>query len=422
MSSSAKPSNQEVYDDYADLINGAPVSLAVFNGRPFPYRFVVAQPERGKFQVAEILPGNVVQWVPLEAVVEAITRFSTSLPSKDFPFYKIDAGRAERAARHWMMQSPKFVETIHPVLQLSSPGYTYHRLDFDMKAVSTPLFDDFMRHMTANGEAFLAWNGSVFDLTAQRQYYLWLLGEGADGKGVWCRYQRRLLANAFVACNSDSKHINQFFTSRLVGKRLGIFQDCHNPSFVQSETFMLLSGGDPVFVEQKGKDGYTTELSTMFMFSSNLLPNITGSKAHRRRAIICPMRPREYFNGQKSDYEDRFWEERAGILYKCWHAWLAMKRAHGEIIACQEVIDSTVETSEEVMEHIFTQFFNHKPGTNTGMRPDEVVGVLRMRARMTQNYEISRFKDFLKRKGIEIKRHDRASPRYYDGLFPKDAF
>lgn len=422
MSTSGKPSNQEVYADYAGLINRTASSLAVFDGRTFPHEFVVAQPDRGKYQVAEILPGKVVRWVPIEAVVKAITEFAADLPAKDFPFHVIDAGRAERAANHWMMQSPIFTDTIHPVLQKSQEGYCYHRLDFDAKDIPTPLFDGFLAHMRTNREAFLAWNGSLFDMKALRQTYLWLYGEGGDGKGVWCRFQRRLLAEAFVALNSETKHINQFFTARLVGKRLGIFQDCHSPAFVQSEMFMLLSGGDPVYVEEKGKMGYTTELLTMFMFSSNDLPDITGRKAHRRRAIICEMTPRTTYDGSKADYEDRFWAEREGILFKLLAAWKAMKSKHGEILADQEVVNEVVETSEEVMEHVFRDFFHHRDDAKEGMRPDEVIGILRVRARMNQSWEHRRFKEFLKRKGIEIKRENANAPRVYRGLFPKENF
>lgn len=419
MTTVSKPSNQEVYADLASLVSGHPSANFLFPGRPFGHVFKVHCPEVGKFQVLEVLPGKVVRHVHEDAVTAAVLKFCDNLPSKDFPFYKLDAGRADKAMAYWLLSTPPITEKIYPVLQKSTDGYTFQRLPFDLSATETPLFDDFLAHMTSNVPAFLAYVGALFDADAPRQNYLWVWGEGGDGKGVFCRFLRRCFADAYVALSSDSRNINQFFTARLMGKRIGIFQDCHSPKFVQSELFMMLSGGDPVFVEQKGKDGYTTDIDTMFIFSSNLEPDITGSKAHRRRAIVCGMRERTEYNGAKNTYEARLWIEAPGILHKCVEAWRQMKTEHGEIVVDGSATDRIVENSEEIFEHVLSEYFHiNKEKTTEGIKCADLAGQLTKQLHW-RSHEVGRFKDYLKRRGILQARLDRGGPRYYPTLFPK---
>lgn len=390
---------------YSNLINAKKsLTLDAFKEN-FKQKFHVAEAGKGVRVCLEETEGKVLQYTHKDALISAIIQFGDKLPSELLD-YKLVTKEATQVRDYWIHLSSLFpVKEIKPVLQKSTPGHCFHRLDFDMANQETPLFDDFLDHIETNKDAFLAYIGMLFDPTAPRQQYLWLHGEGGDGKGVFCRFLRRLFADAYVALSTNEKQINQFFTSRLVSKRVGVFQDCHSPGFVQSEIFMMLSGGDPVFIEGKNKDGYTDEIPTMFVFSSNDLPKITGSKAHMRRAVIASMRERTTYNGSKLTYEDRFWEERAGILHKCWQAWIRHKAENGCVIADQEIVHDVASATEEKWDSIFHDFFKPTDDDVIGLKAHIFAKVLRNHAKMF-DIEIANFKKFIERKyKITLKQH-----------------
>lgn len=418
MSNPPKTPKQELFQYVTDLMNGGHAGTqAVFEDNAFSDRFLVYEPEKGRRQVLIRLPGNVVAHVHQEAVVSAIVDFTGKLPA-EYSEYKFDYQKSVDCRNYWLHRTTPITEEIAPVLPLSGEGLTFHRLDFDPQEAETPLFDDFVSYFTHNQTAFMAFIGSLFDPKAPRQNYLWMQGEGGDGKGVMCRFLRQLFAHTFVACGSEGKN-DKFFNSRLIGKRVGVFQDTQNASFVTSETFMTLSGGDPVFVEQKGKDGFTVDIPTMFIFSSNQMPNITSSKAHRRRAIIAPLRERkeEDYNGQVSTYEKRFYEERSGIVFKCLKAWVEMLKEHGKMVFDTSIVDDVAQDFESKYEAILNEHFKMDLQNFVGVvLQTEVYSTLRKLGRFSDK-EVGSFNRYVERKGVQVMRAEGGSrPRYYKGL------
>lgn len=397
-----------ICEDYADLINHVEThksGIFAFK-KEYKKKFYPVELGAGIYGIVEELDGKVIRHTRDKAVIKALTQYSNNIPP-ELQEYKLTANKFAEVCAHWENSTDDFpLDNVKPVLEKSKPGYCFHRLDFDAYEQETPLFDDMLDHIETNKDAFLAYLGMLFDSTAPRQQYLWIHGEGGDGKGSITRFLQRLFGPSYVALQTHEKMINQFYTSRMVGKRVGVFQDCHSPAFVQSEMFMMLSGGDPVFIEPKGVPGYTDNIPTMFIFASNDLPKITGSEAHMRRAVICTMRKRTYYNGSKSTYEDRLWGERAGILHKCWQAWLRHKAENGCIIAEQEIVQDVASDTEEKFESIFHRFFKVSEDEKNGLSANIFSDVIRNHARIFDNREAGAFVKFIARKyGIVKKQH-----------------
>jgi len=359
MKGDPKPTTQELFDVLTEVLNGNDLIFdAVFGSDkpPLGEKFIIVEPSKGQRQILTVAYDGVVAYCHENAVVAALLSWSKKLPA-DFTNYKFTFNKARQCVDYWLHSSPVVdLDTIYPVLQKSSPGLTFHRLDFDMKEEPTPLFDDILSRVETNKAALRAFIGMIFDKTAPRQYYLWLHGKGGDGKGTLSRMLRRFLGDAYVVLSDDKNQHNQFFTSRLLGKRLGVFPDCDNRDIVKSGMFMSITGGDPVFIERKGKDGFTAEIETLCMFLSNKLPNISGAHSDLRRAVICQMTPRQD-KEQDPTYEARLWEERAGIMHKCWSEWQDMNAKYGHLNVDIEAAGDLAEENETVFEEIFERHF-----------------------------------------------------------------
>lgn len=406
-----------VCDNLSTFIQGKKPGTFVFSSFKFPHKFHKHSLERGKYAVLEEAEGQEVKYVGPDAVAEELLRFTADLPH-EMEDYKLDAEKANKVRNYWLYHMNNFTHEIKPVLQKSEPGWTFKRLDFDMKDEPTPIFDDFLSRIETNTDAFLAYNGMLFDPTAPRQQYLWLMGPGGDGKGSWCRFLGKIFGEEASASLTAMKDMgkDKFFTSRFIGKRVATFPDCHYPRFVQEEIFMSLSGGDNIYCEFKHGHGYTTKLTTLFVFASNFLPEISSSQSNMRRAIICTMRGRDTEEKADPAYEDNLWKERAGIIYKCCEAWKRHKAENGYVIVDKLVAEMVAEESEERWESIFEQYFVPTTNEKEGVRACVISDLLRIHAKLTK-FESERFKQYIHRKyGIEgkrIKNGSVAGPRIY---------
>ncbi len=363
-----KTPQQVIFDLLSMLVDNKPEHKIfldqAFGGRRLEEKFLVHEPEKGKFLVLQETDGGVVQYVDAGAVRAALTKFTRQLPSTLEHFKLTD--KMKSAVDYWMHAAAPITEEIHPVLQNGEPGRTFRRLDFDAFAMETPLFDDFIAHMETNAPAFLAFCGSLFDSTAQRQNYVWLHGQGNDGKSTWARFLHKIFGTAFAPLSDDTKMHNQFWTYQCVGKRVGVFSDCTSSKFVSSGLFQQITGDDVVPCERKGKDVVGIRLPTMFFFLSNNLPEISTKRSALRRAIICTMRERGPDElKDPHTYEERLWQERAGIVHKCLAAWRAMKEATGRITVEEKVAVEIAEGNEEDFEALLYSYFSLEAGART---------------------------------------------------------
>jgi len=202
-------------------------------------------------------------------------------------------------------------------------------------------------------DALCAFIGSLFYPDADRQQYLFCFGAGQDSKGTMIRFLHNLLGSSCQFIEAPERG-DRFFNFKLVGKRVGIMADCDSPKFFGSAKFKTLTGGDPIYIEQKGKDGYTMNLQTKFIVASNAYPELSGEKSDIRRVIFVE------FEGvpdslRVAHFENMLLKDAESIVKGCKAKYLSMCPHHSPI-DCevpQDVIDECERHYLNILEENF---------------------------------------------------------------------
>ncbi len=295
---------------------------------PFPASFHVVEPEPGVRLLLLADSNRVVSYVKNDALsVMILSYFNNSGKNR----FVMTAAQSREATLTWMFNATPIAEP-PAVCELSAPGLTFHRLPFDVPEDSfatPPLFEELLSRCS-NNMALAAFIGSLFYPQADRQQYVWVHGEGENGKGAIAYVLQRLLGQSFHSENvPDMKYgPNQFWTSSFLSKRFVLFPDCTSPEFPQSGLFKSLTGGDVVRIEKKGRDAFSAELHCKFMFFSNEELIISSQKSDQRRAIFCHIEPIK----EKTDgYYEKLWAEAPLIMRECLSVYRQACPTHGTI-------------------------------------------------------------------------------------------
>jgi ABC-type cobalamin/Fe3+-siderophores transport system ATPase subunit len=127
--------------------------------------------------------------------------------------------------------------------------------------------------------------GSLFDFESSRHQYLYLHGDGGDGKST-------LIAAMFAMFNTrgcrtmrgdslDGPHSS----AALEGVRLLAFPDCNRPSLPSTGAFKEITGDDTTSINPKGLPMREITLHCKVVISSNDDPTLTGQDADIRRIL-----------------------------------------------------------------------------------------------------------------------------------------
>lgn len=242
---------------------------------------------------------------------------------------------------------------IKPVAELSYAGLCWHRLPWDLKPGPTPAFDEmFSRIDSPNSVA--AWIGSLLDPEADLQQYLWIYGDGQNGKSSLSNFLRRVLGPAYRAEQVPDQATKRFWTAGILSKRLVCFADCGDGRFPATSFFKGLTGGDPQRIEKKGKEPFDAEIVAKYLFLSNRRPEVTGGRSDTRRAIYVEMRP---FVGDllgQVAYGNRLWAEGSAMLAKCVKAYQELAGPGQPIPVDQESIEKLAELTSMESERFQT--------------------------------------------------------------------
>jgi ribosomal protein S6E (S10) len=387
-----KISFQRVMEVIADQMNNGAAGNIVFGENTFPHKFHVEISDEGEKIILEELDNKVMKYVSENRVIDAVLKYIDAYPRQTHKNYKIDHDKAKKIFKFWRAITKPFPEVIHPILQKDTPGYTFHRLDFNMEERPTEIFDYLVDGLDTNKEAFLAYLGSLFDPRKTLQQYLWISGNGGDGKGAIFRLLARIFAQSYVSVTTEARHIDKHWQSKLVGKRLAVCGDTKNLEFINSSIFMQVTGGDHVTVRPMYKAEYTTHLNTMFIFGANADPAITTEDSGKRRAIICRLDRGEYQHFD--NFEERIWEERGGILFKCWEAWKKV-RDKPRIPVDEESLQRLGEDTEEYWQYLLERYF--EVGRNLEVSSVDVQKCLNLERKNLTNQEKGAWKRWLKR-------------------------
>ena len=271
--------------------------------------YKVLEDERGRRnQIFEVNSDKEFKRIDMDKLISVVAPKIAEKAGTLWESYKV-----KNSVETWVSYTTPFSQTIAPIsIDPSEP--TYNRVKITPHPGKHPHFSDFLRRCS-NSEALCAFIWSLFVKESNTQQYVWLYGDGGNGKSALGDFLSRCLGDAYMSKNAVNAYNNKNFSSSLVGKRLAVFEDSNSTRFVQSGSFKEITGGGLVEVEAKYEAPYSTRLFVKFLFLSNFAPELSSKKADLRRIILCHVLPID--GPLYLDYNDRLWEERDQILHTC---------------------------------------------------------------------------------------------------------
>jgi hypothetical protein len=225
------------------------------------------------------------------------------------------------------------------------PGLAWHLLDIDtdpdredLNGISTgiseaeefslaflkehcPHWHEQLTRMTSR-LGFLAYIGSVLDLSAKPQQYLWLYGDGQDGKSSILKVLKKIFGSTAIATDWQDRP-NNFFTSRLESRRLLLVDEEPDGTCVQSDLWRRLTGADTIMIEPKGQHAYEIENNMLIIVGSNNRPSTKARKSDLRRLIISELT--SFDRPKDAKFDDLLLEEIGPFLSLCQRLWREFK-------------------------------------------------------------------------------------------------
>jgi putative DNA primase/helicase len=188
----------------------------------------------------------------------------------------------------------------------------------------TPVFDSYIRTLTNGDKAIeqllLEFIGACISNVkgSRMKKSLFLVGNGDTGKSQLKSLVERLLGREnFIGI--DLKDIEaRFGTGAIYGTRLAGSSDMSFLSVNELKTFKMITGGDAIFAEFKGLQGFQYTYNGLLWFCMNKLPKFGGDDGQwvydRIMVVNCPnVIPKDK---QDKKLLDKMYAERNGIVYK----------------------------------------------------------------------------------------------------------
>lgn len=312
----------------------------------------------------ETAPG-VVKYVGRDVVIGSLLRYlEDNLGGSKY--FALGFRQAKECIDYWATKTLP-IPVPKPFTTASDTSLTFHRLPFDFVHTEepTPTFDQLLKRMGTDQDTLVRlWIGSLFVEESDQSSYLWIYGEGNDGKGRLASVLGKIFGPAYLGSTVPDDRNMRFWTHSLLGKRLVCFGECNNYNFPMTALFKSITGGDTVNVEEKGKNMFSTKLQCRFLFLSNERPGITGSRANLRRALYVKMRPmtdeEEKNRMPAAEMESRLWDEVPAFIGRCIAEYRSKYPHHAPIIADDKAkagLDDLVAENEELLAVVTDRYF-----------------------------------------------------------------
>ena len=201
--------------------------------------------------------------------------------------------------------------------------------------VPTPVFDAFMDRLLDGKEAekklLMEFMGiCISNIKGWRmKKALFMVGKGNTGKSQLKSLTEKMLGKG----NYTSLELNElearFGTGNIYGKRLAGSSDMEFMTVRELKTFKKITGGDSLFAEFKGENGFEFVYDGLLWFCMNELPRFGGDDGQWVYDRIMQINCNNVIPEEEQDkfLQDKMFEEREGIIYKL-------------VMAAREVIDN----------------------------------------------------------------------------------
>jgi hypothetical protein len=391
----------------------------------FPRRYHVLSDSAKKTTVLAEGANRTVFHVCKRALAEEIARFAVERLGSFPGAADMSIKDAEACRDLWVALTPPLETQPLALAELSTPGLAFRRLPFDappdFDGPPPPVLREFLSRCT-HADALAAFIGSLFYPESDRQQYVYLYGDGQDGKGTFLRTLFHLLGPEGAVSMAPKEKNDRFYNMRLYGKRLVIYPDCDDFAAFKSPHFKSLTGGDPLYFEPKGEPGFSAIPTCKVIAASNMLPNITGQRADIRRLIFCEVSP---FPGEtlEARYEEKFLFEAEQMIQYCKGVYEKLCPRHGPIPCGDgDAVTAIAEAAEEHFAIAFHRSFA-VAAPDEWVRGDRVLEEVR-RFGIHRGREMANLKSAWRRMfGVEVKKGSDGLMRYHGMKYePKTEF
>lgn len=173
-----------------------------------------------------------------------------------------------------------------------TPCFAYFPLN-SLPLLPTPTFDTWLKQMPEElVPVFKAWVYSVFVADNRGRQILFLRDQGYTGKSAFTAALANTLGLSAVCAISKDSLVNQFWGSKILGRRFIVFSDSGNTKIQQMDKLKQISGGDLIDVERKGDDSFPYRPNCRILVTTNSFPEIHLHETHQRtRTIFIPLTP-----------------------------------------------------------------------------------------------------------------------------------
>lgn len=400
----ARPSKAKIRQAIYEAMGGKNTFVEQFQAR-----FVVVRQKLGT-RILHLLGGdNEIKIPSNDDALHFLITYCHKMAKVDDK-YLIDDKEAATILSTWT-KTQAAIEAPPAVAFKDYPGLTYRRVPFIPEAGPTPTWESLLDRVS-NQRAFMAFIGSLFIPESHSQQYLWLRGDGGDGKGAIGRWLEKVFQKSYFAI-SDVKSNNRFWLASLMDKRICVFSDWENMRFVTGGQFKSMSGGDPQVIEAKFKDPITVKLPTKYLFFSNDRPEVTGSAADMRRLIYSQISPISDDKKQHKTFEDNLWKESSAFIFECLRIYNEDCPAHGPIPFLDEEAKELAEENESYLQGLFDRYFDEGGYTTAAAMS------VWMKKNLRNGTENNDWYKFLRRRfsaGSELKKINRQVIRVWSGI------
>lgn len=398
---------KEIYRNYAEAMHGRNPFWP-----SFPKKFHILGGAVGGYILLE--ENNAREVIPVgeDRVIRAIMDYSYD-QLRAQPDMLLTYGQAKECLGSFVGYGHDLATEPSLVAGKDEPELTYRRLPFDLVPSldakdHCPVFMEAVSRMT-EGDAFCAFVGSLFDNDADLSQYLWIYGQGGEGKSSVAAVIAEIFGNAAWHSQPPSQN-DRFWAYNLIGKRLVIFPDCNDYRFVTTGPFKSLTGGDKQSLEPKGKAHVQMRLKTKFLFLSNREPDISSAPSDIRRAIICDMSP---FAGSHDPlYQEKLNAEIEPIVNYCLAKYQEIAGKRRLIPTATDRVKELAEENEEAMASFLERVFHFSPDET--IKRQDFADKLR-EVGVKSNTQIKIFKKYML-SNMNVKFIDEKDNKHYKGV------
>lgn len=210
-------------------------------------------------------------------------------------------------------------------------------IPYNPASSACPIFDRIIAQISGNDPVLMEriWEIVAYLLIPSdfQKSIVLFQGLGDTGKSLLANVIGRFLYPDLISRVAAKQFGERFTSATLVGKRVNISMDLPGGRLYDDAVSLLkqITGGDTVFVEKKGVDGYSAHLNTRFLFGTNhAFRPASDDEAFLNRIVLIPFRhpvPHEDIIPQE-EFIDQLLPERPAIFNKALAAFYRLQANH----------------------------------------------------------------------------------------------